>query len=713
MVKTNPGGFAAFRGRTGRRYRAHLVSFLAKYLGFAAGDLIREYEVIFSHVETHEGRLQATKKAKSWYETSLRLASNLTFAPLPFTASDKDGYPKLLSKFKAVLVASDLDSKRAVLTVLQLYKLVDSKGEPSLRGIAAPYAGSSHPEWLGDYVEQLQVMFPSQEIEQRIAQLKPGYHISGKNGPNGPALSSVAADRVAIRGTRIEDACKELALHTGFNSLSGDLQTQDTTAEVVHKDGRVPCHSRIRIKYESGGKARPFAIVDFFSQSALKAIHTYSMDWLKKQTNDGTDSHDRAAQAVRSWTSDPKNELFSYDLTEATNRWPLFLQVLVVEAMFGPDIARCWKDIISNRDFTVEDGPEVIRFNCGQPLGALSSWAIFAISHHALVRCCVRRCWKDEGPRRGSFKPLPRNDVYRIIGDDICLRSRPVAHMYRNFLTDLAVDVSTTKSVLPEHNLVGSPVGELAKRVFRNGKEVTPIPPDAVLVGMEPFGFPSLLEQASMRGYQATQSPYTVQSTLRKSGEFAELMFPFRNRFPPFKGLEKIYEVRTSLHLDSDWDPLDPRWFTWFTKPREEVEGLVRDFMVSQISSAEARSSEILTGLTYQTYGVTSDGWEDELDEGSLRRAPQGGDWQPDSFQAEPTLLRNVLDQAREILQDALMELYDDAFSNADLYAFIGRLQVFLDPDLMVFGRKAIDQKAGTRVYMAKIVKYCLKHVSA
>lgn len=709
MVKSNLGGFAAFRGRSGQRRKAHLMDFTAKYLGFDAGGLVQEYEKIFSHVERHEGRLQATKKAKRWYDVSLRLASNISFDPLEFTASDKDGYPKILKNFKAHLIKDNLDSKRAVLTILQLYKLVESKGEPSLRGIAAPYAGESHPEWLGDYERTLEKMFPSSERDLRISQLKPGYHVSGKNGPNGPALSTVHIDRLAISGTSIESACQELALLTGFNQLHDDLQTPSATANVVHKNGRSPCHSRIRIKYESGGKARPFAIVDFFSQSALKSIHAYCMNWLKNQPNDGTDSHDLAAQAVKGWTSDPKSELFSYDLTEATNRWPLFLQWLVVKQMFGHEIADSWKTIISDRDFIVADGPETIRFNCGQPLGALSSWAVFAISHHALTRSAAYRAWKESGPLRGRFIPSKEFDKYRIIGDDITIRSRPIAKIYRSFLNDLAVDISIIKSVLPEQIKDGTPTGELAKRMFKGGNEITPVPPDAVLIGMEPFGFSSLLEQSSMRGYRATESPYLVQSTLRRSGEFADLTFPFRNRFPPLKGLEEYYGVRKSLNLTSDMGGLSPHWFQWFTTPPEEIEDLVRTFLFEQVRSAEERSEEILTGLTYQTYGVTSDEWD--VDEsGSLKRAPQGGDWQPDAFQTEPQLLRNVLDYSREILQEATMELYNPGFSNLDIYKFIGRLQVFLDPDLMVFGRKALDQKAGTRVYMSKIVKYCLKH---
>jgi len=717
MIKPTPGDskvrkdFRIFRGRSGLAQKVHLLNFVSKFLGFKIGGLVQEYETLFQHVVKHEGKLQATKKAKSWYEISLRLASNLEITPLPFVSSDKKGYPKILKNFKALLTSESPNSKRTALTVLQLYKLVESKGEPSFRGIASPYAGQVAPDWLADYIVQLEKMFPSDQVDDRISQLVPGYHISGKNGPNGPSLGSVHADRLAISGTEIERACIELSSLTGFYQLNGDLLCNDSTADAIHKDGRSPCHSRIRIKYESGGKARPFAIVDFFSQSALKSIHSFAMNWLKNQPNDGSDSHDLAAQAVKEWTSNPNLEIFSYDLTEATNRWPLYLQELVVQQMFGNEIARCWKTIIADREFTIGSGPEMIRFNCGQPLGALSSWAVFSISHHCLVRTAIYRSWKRGGPLRGPFKPFSENDKYRIIGDDIAIRSRSVAIMYRSMLSDLAVDISITKSVLPEQILDNSVVAELAKRMFRNGIEITPVPPETILAGMEPFGFPFMLEQLSMRGYLAVQSPYSVQSALRFRGEYAELTFPFRNRFPPLKGLEDYYEVRKSLNITSDMGSLNPYWFQWFTTPVEDIEDLVRTFLISLINSAEEKSEEILTSLSYQTYGVTSKAWEDDLQE-DLPVPPEGGDWQPDTFQSEPELLRNVLDYAKEILQNALLDLYNPGLTNLDLYKFIGRLQVFLDPQLMVFGRKALDQKKETRIYMSKIVKYCLKHIS-
>jgi hypothetical protein len=250
----------------------------------------------------------------------------------------------------------------------------------------------------------------------------------------------------------------------------------------------------------------------------------------------------------------------------------------------------------------------------------------------------------------------------------------------------------------------------MAKRLFRDGKEITPIPPEAILIGMEPYGFRSLLEQALIRDYGTVCSPYSVQSTSLTKGEFADITFPFRNRLPLIKGLQSYYEVRKSLNIDSNMGSLNPYWFQWCNTPQEDIDDLVRTYLFEQVKSAESRTQDIISETVNQTYGIISeDGYNfDDIETPTQR----GGDWQPDAFQSEPEILREVLDYVQEILNNAIDELYRPGYSNLDLYKFIGRVQVFLDPKQLIYGRKAKDQKSGTRSYMASIVKYCRKHLN-
>lgn len=51
-----------------------------------------------------------------------------------------------------------------------------------------------------------------------------------------------------------------------------------------------------------------------------------------------------------------------------------------------------------------------LRYSVGQPMGALSSWAMLALTHHAIVKIASYKA----GYRRGF-------DLYAILGDDITI----------------------------------------------------------------------------------------------------------------------------------------------------------------------------------------------------------------------------------------------------------------------------------------------------
>ncbi|KAI4297962.1 hypothetical protein L6164_037815 [Bauhinia variegata] len=70
------------------------------------------------------------------------------------------------------------------------------------------------------------------------------------------------------------------------------------------------------------------------------------------------------------------DQVFSYDLKSATDRWPLILQSALANSMFGRRFGRYIHDVFSLSLFEVPfvkslRGP--IRFETGQPLGYLSS----------------------------------------------------------------------------------------------------------------------------------------------------------------------------------------------------------------------------------------------------------------------------------------------------------------------------------------------------
>jgi len=81
---------------------------------------------------------------------------------------------------------------------------------------------------------------------------------------------------------------------------------------------------------------------------------------------------------------------YSMDLSAATDRFPVAFQKLVVEKLTGRrDYAEAWERIMVKEPFSYKGS--TYTYSVGQPMGLYSSWAIFALSHHIIVRIAANR----------------------------------------------------------------------------------------------------------------------------------------------------------------------------------------------------------------------------------------------------------------------------------------------------------------------------------
>jgi hypothetical protein len=111
-------------------------------------------------------------------------------------------------------------------------------------------------------------------------------------------------------------------------------------------------------------------------------------------------------------------------------------------------------------DVGSQEGKSVIskwKYAVGQPMGLYGSFNLFALTHHLLLRAIHREVDK---PRRliqaitGKKQPeLIDNKLtgistkpWRILGDDIVVGCKRVAHYYERVMGDLGVDISVLKS---------------------------------------------------------------------------------------------------------------------------------------------------------------------------------------------------------------------------------------------------------------------------
>lgn len=81
---------------------------------------------------------------------------------------------------------------------------------------------------------------------------------------------------------------------------------------------------------------------------------------------------------------DSQNDFYdSIDLTTATDRFPILLQKEILTVLAGEEYASSWEYLMVGEPFIYED--KELTYACGNPMGAYSSFAIFALSHHFLV----------------------------------------------------------------------------------------------------------------------------------------------------------------------------------------------------------------------------------------------------------------------------------------------------------------------------------------
>lgn len=235
---------------------------------------------------------------------------------------------------------------------------------------------------------------------------------------------------------------KEAFLDGFYASLQHRVRIGIHPTRMTHS---TPLTGRLHSIPEPAGKVRVVAICDYFTQIGLKPVHEYLFKLLKRNTNDATFGQN---EAVDQFASKGYKEIFSYDLKAATDLIPTALYSEVLTPLIGRIRADLWVQLLSDRNFLApkdvrKGGQEFVRYSCGQPMGALSSWAGLAMVHHAIVQFAAKRagftCWFT---------------AYLVLGDDIVIADASVADQYLKVCAEFAIKVSLSKSLISRNGLM-------------------------------------------------------------------------------------------------------------------------------------------------------------------------------------------------------------------------------------------------------------------
>jgi hypothetical protein len=232
--------------------------------------------------------------------------------------------------------------------------------------------------------------------------------------------------------------------------------------------------AKLGFKEEAAGKVRVFAMVDAWTQWVMRPIHDMIFGILRFIPMDGTFDQTSPVDRLRH-LSVKDRWFYSIDLSAATDRLPILLQVPLMKYLFKECgmsepalMARDWADLLVGREYQVKvpdasrgfdipkDIPKSVTYSVGQPMGALSSWAMLAMTHHAIVQWAAHRA-------RGHGRPVPiLFREYAILGDDLVIANRDVALEYLLILQRIGVKAGLAKSIVSK----GKFYAEFAKKFF-------------------------------------------------------------------------------------------------------------------------------------------------------------------------------------------------------------------------------------------------------
>jgi hypothetical protein len=199
------------------------------------------------------------------------------------------------------------------------------------------------------------------------------------------------------------------------------------------------------------------------------------MKVLRKLPSDGTYSHNNVGNYVKEATS-KKLDIVTSDMTAFTDLFPGILQrELLRELVKDQDLANAWWTLLAKRSFKLSWEDRYISYGTGQPMGAYASWPLCTLAHHLIVHYSAYKT---------NQKSV--NKHYRIIGDDNAITNKIIASFYKETLSQLGCELNPYKGT---SSICGAKrsSAEVAKRIYLNGKDLSPLTPGIVKSLMNPY----------------------------------------------------------------------------------------------------------------------------------------------------------------------------------------------------------------------------------
>lgn len=471
-------------------------------------EIVDTWYALFRHNVKSNGIPYALNENKLLRLSVTRFISGNPISPSDLGKSQigllKCGLPKKLKK----IVALDFRNKedlRFILTLLNIPRALQVETFPDYSPITDEWKGSDQSISNYEIKRSIKTLIPRSLLKDNDISFK-RFHLSSKTSPSGnPVLpSSVEEARIIVN--------KYPHLAESISKLAGEklLARLNLCAEYggsghsKYLSKKIESISRVASIPDKEGKTRNIAILDYWTQTSLHPLNEYIFRILKQIPTDLTfDQGDIPFSQISE-----SSTIYSYDLSSATDRFPISFQKRVLEIIIGKEKAQAWCSLLTQREYNVQGVKKTatLNYKCGQPLGAFSSWPIFTLCHHVVLLISMSRT---------GITYAAQDFPYRILGDDIIIWNDRVAENYSIIMKELDVGLSKAKSHL------SSDTFELAKRWFckLNGTitEITGFPMAGLITAKnQPVYFSSYFKTAINHGW-TDYSTVLVQPDVVKS----------------------------------------------------------------------------------------------------------------------------------------------------------------------------------------------------
>jgi len=249
-----------------------------------------------------------------------------------------------------------------------------------------------------------------------------------------------------------------------------------------------------------------------------------------------TDDQERGISTVTKWLSQDRR-VWSFDASAFTDRFPLSLQLVVLDKLVGKgiiqDIDVEWFKLVVSKSWICRAIRSDVTWSVGQPLGYGPSFHVATLTHAALVETLCTKLGIMDRP-------------FQIVGDDIVISNEQLALSYSETMSSIGVEINLSKSLIS--NEYAEFVGKLVSSEGAN---------------------PSMKTKILISHSQ-------IVDTLRFYG---------MNGLKWLTPWERSQALRVYLPVDLggyDWRPAEISWKSWLAMTQQEyfaVKRLEKDFV--------------------------------------------------------------------------------------------------------------------------------------